>query len=206
MGSIERPPSDITPERFFEQWLPAEYRKLREAAKDHTVGRSGPPDVVVGIGLSGDGGGDWTLTMKAGELSAARGAPAAAGIGLAQSVADWRAMIVGEAGGVDFAPRGGSPMNMLMGDSGAAELLAQLRGTIRFEIGGFNGRTWNIAVTFAGAAEPAATIAVDAETYGQMLSGTLPAPQAYFSGKIIISGDVNFAMQLGMAMMARMSR
>jgi hypothetical protein len=31
-------------------------------------------------------------------------------------------------------------------------------------------------------------------------------PQAFFAGKIAITGDVNFAMQLGMAMMARMNQ
>jgi hypothetical protein len=36
-----------------------------------------------------------------------------------------------------------------------------------------------------------------------MLARTLPAPAAYFQGKIQIGGDVQLAMQLGMALLPR---
>ena len=49
-------------------------------------------------------------------------------------------------------------------------------------------------------------ITLDTDTLKQMRDGTLAPPAAYFAGKIQLGGDVNFAMQLGMAMMARMNK
>ena len=43
------------------------------------------------------------------------------------------------------------------------------------------------------------------QTYAAMLARTLPPPQAYFNGKVKLGGDMNLAMQLGMAMLPRFS-
>src|SRR5262245_40909893 len=53
-----------TPQEFFEQWLPAQFRNLRAGA-----GAAAPPDITIGVSLLGDGGGDWTLAVRGGELA-----------------------------------------------------------------------------------------------------------------------------------------
>jgi len=200
--AINRPPSDITPEKFFSDWLPAEYSSLRAQAG----GAAAPPDTVVGVALDGDGGGQWTLAMKGGELSCASGLGDGREVTVSQTVADWRALICGESGAPDLVPGNANPVDALLAaDAGAHDLLKDVKGTINLKVSGFNGRDWLLKVEFKGAAEPEATFAVDAETYGQMLDGSLPAPQAYFAGKIAITGDTGFAMQLGMALMSRMT-
>jgi putative sterol carrier protein len=199
--SVVRPPQDITPARFFEEWLPAQAAALNVKPSR---------DVRVRIELSGDDGGVWELAVTSSGLTAARGngATGQADITIRQTVPDWRAVVAGEPGGVSLAPSGGSPTDLLFVDRAAQQVLSTVRGQMLFEVTGFNGRTWQATVAFGqGSAKdkPDATITVDADTYSQMLARTLPAPQAYFQGKIRISGDANLAMQLGMAMMSRYS-
>jgi putative sterol carrier protein len=50
---------------------------------------------------------------------------------------------------------------------------------------------------------PDATISTDAETYAQVVAKVIPAPQAFFAGKIKLVGDVGLAMQLATSMMGR---
>ena len=91
-------------------------------------------------------------------------------------------------------------------DRATQQLLASAPGALRFEVTGYNGRTWSLDVKIGkgpAPAEPDATISVDAETYAQIVARTLPAPAAFFSGKLKITGNVNLAMQIGMALMQR---
>ncbi len=200
--AITRPPSDIAPKTFFEDWLPSEYRKLVEAAES----KPAPPDTTVVVELDGDGGGTWTIAVKSGELTGVAGAADTADFVLSQSVVDWRAVIIGEEGAPELVPGDANPMNALLAaDSTVQQALEAIKGTVVFQVTEFNGRTWGLKLSFKGEADPEATITVDTDTLLQMRSGALPPPQAYFAGKIQLGGDVNFAMQLGMAMMARMN-
>ena len=198
---VARLPESITPAQFFEEWLPAQAPAL--ALKPAR-------NLNVRVELSGDDGGVWELKVTDAGLTTGRGNGAAdqADVTIRQSVADWRAVVAGEPGAVNLAPARSSPTDLLFIDRAAQQVLSTVRGQVRFEVTGFNGRTWEATVAFGqGAAkdQPDATISVDAETYAAMQARTLPAPQAYFQGKIRISGDANLAMQLGMAMMSRYS-
>jgi hypothetical protein len=156
--------------------------------------------------LTGDGGGAWDLTVAAGALTVG---PAGAGepaVTVTQTVADWRAVTAGEEGAVNLAPAEASPLDVLFVDAASRQVLATVRGTVRFEVTGYNGRTWALTVKLGEQghpAEPDATISVDAETYGKLLARTLPPPEAFFSGKIKLSGNTGLAMQIGMALMPR---
>jgi hypothetical protein len=195
--ALNRPPSDITPQAFFESWLPREYQRLHAAA-----GKM-PPDATLIVALEGEGGGTWTLRVRAGALTAAAEDAGAADLRVAQSVADWRALLVGEDGALELVPSSANPMDLLLAANPAqAAQLKTIKGALRFEVTGFNDRTWRLDAMFNGAEQPKASITIDSHTYKQMADGTLPPPQAYFAGKIQIGGDVNFAMQLAMQMMA----
>jgi len=201
--SLNRPPADIAPSEFFESWLPAEYERLEALRVEQSLPE--PPNVTVDIALGGDGGGVWSVAIADKKLSVAKGAADNPDLGFALSVEDWRAISSGEGGADDLMPGDASMADVLLAGTQVHESLQDVRGTIRFELLGFSGRTWAAEVSFGGAAEPKATMAIDSETYAQVRAGTLPAPQAYFSGKIQISGDTNLAMQVGMAVMAKMS-
>lgn len=204
--SPNRPPRDITPTRFFSDWLP------REFASEFGAGKRAASDITVAVDLEGEGGGRWVLDVRGGTLSVR--APGDEGpapmVQLWQSVQDWRALAVGEDGAnVDLAPPQASALDVLFVDPASRQILSSVRGTVRFEVTGYNGRTWGMLVKFGtqpGRAEPDATITVDAATYAAILARKLAPPEAYFSGKISLRGDTSLAMQLAMAMLPRFTQ
>ncbi|HWN71498.1 MAG TPA: SCP2 sterol-binding domain-containing protein [Haliangium sp.] len=201
MTTIQRPPRDITPRDFFESWLPKEYDRLKASIKP------APPDIKAQVQLDGDGGGTWVLELAGGALTVSSRSVPDADIAVTQSVADWRAITVGEDGpGMDLAPPEGMSIGSVaswLANPAIHQVLASVKGTLRLEIPGFRDRTFAVALTFHGAAQPQATISVDAETVAAIRSGALPAPQAFFAGKILLSGDTAFAMQVAMTVMAQ---
>jgi hypothetical protein len=203
MSIGNRPPRDITPARFFTDWLP------REFAAEFGAGKRTAADITVAVLLEGDEGGHWVLDVRGGTLRVR--APGSAGpepmVSLVQSVADWRALAVGEPGAnVDLAPPQASPLDVLFVDPQSRQIMATVKGQVRFEVSGYHGRTWWMQVKFGTQPErsdPDATIAVDAGTYAAILARELAPPEAYFSGKIQLRGDTSLALQLAMAMLPR---
>ena len=196
----ERPPRDIVPSLFFEKWLPelfhAEFVGSRRAAAD----------IHVRIQLSGESGGVWDLTIAKGRLTVGEQAAGEPAVTVTQSVADWRAFAAGEEGATDLAPPQASPLDLLFVDAASRQVLATVRGTLRFEVTGYHGRTWGMLVKFGtdpAPPSPNATITTDAETWSRLLARTMAPPEAYFSGKIKMTGDTGLAMQLAMGMMPR---
>lgn len=204
--TANRPPHDITPESFFTDWLP------REFTAEFGAGKRAASDITVAVNLTGEGGGHWILDVKGGTLSVRQaGTPGSQPmVSLTQTAQDWRAMAVGEEGAnVDLAPPQASALDVLFVDPQSRQLMASVKGVVRFEVSGFNGRVWSMQVKFGTGfekSEPDATIAVDAETYAKMLSRQLAPPEAYFSGKIQLRGNTSLAMQLGMAMLPRFTQ
>jgi hypothetical protein len=197
-----RPPRDIDAGRFFTEWLP------REFGNEFGPGKRAASDITVAVNLDGDGGGHWILDVKGGVLSVRQaGQPGPDPVvTMRQTVADWRAVAVGEEGAIDLAPPQASPLDVLFVDHASRQVMSAVKGTVRFEVTGYNGRTWWMQVKFgpqAEAPQPDATIGVDADTYSKMLAKKLAPPEAYFSGKIRLAGDTSLAMQLGMAMLPR---
>ncbi len=197
-----RPPRDITAEKFFTEFLP------REFAREFGPGKRHAADITVAVALEGEGGGHWILDVKGGVLATRKhGSAGPEPIAtMRQTVADWRALAVGEEGPIDLAPPQASPLDVLFVDAASRQVMSAVKGTIRFEVPGYNGRTWWMQVKFGAqpeATQPDATISVDAETYAKMLARKLAPPEAYFSGKIVLRGDTSLAMQLGMAMLPR---
>lgn len=194
MATPNVPPSDIAPAEFFENWLPAEYRRLR-------ADLPAPPDATVSVELSGDGGGAWSLSLSGGDLSVASGAADNANIAVKQSVEDWRVVTTQAAeNGAD--PAAGAAIEKLLTGPALGQVINTVSGTIRFEIAGLAGRDFATEIVFSGAAEPHSTIKVSAETLEQIRSGALAPPAAFFSGQIEIVGDPTLAMQVGMAFMS----
>lgn len=196
MASINRPPGDITPKDFFETWLTAEYERL----KAEGAIPASPPDGAVAVEVTGDAGGTWTLATSGGALSVSAGA-GAADFSVSISVIDWREIIAGDR----LPPKGRPGIEKLFigGNPTQTQMLKSLKGTMIFQLSGLDGRTWSAKLTLGGAAQPEATISTDYDTFQQIRDKQIMAPQAYFAGKIQITGDAGFAMQAGMAMMSQ---
>ncbi len=198
--SLERPPRTISPSDFFHTWLPQTYAQLKA-----TTSKT-PPDGTVSVVLEGDSGGAWSIRARSGELSVTDGAADDALLTLTQSVDDWRSLVVGEEGdGPRIVPPGSElSTDMLIIDQGTHQILSAVKGTLRFEVPNYRGRTFAVTAAFNNAAQPAATVSVDADTLAAMQNGSMQATEAFFGGKIQMSGDTAFAMQLGMSLMQRM--
>jgi hypothetical protein len=199
MNERRRPPADISPRDLICSWLPAELDRLGSAA--------GLPDMRVRIELDGAGGGSWDLVLKAGKLT---GGPLDAAqkplVTLRLSVQDWRALAVGEPGPVTLTPPTASPTDLLFIDSASQQLLQNLGGSFAFEVEGYNGRTWRLLASFgdvAPGAAPDAVIRTDAQTYADILARKTSGPEAYFGGRITISGDAARGMQVGLALLPK---
>jgi len=193
-----KPPADITPQQFFETWLP-----------EQLAGAPPVKPTTVRVRLDGEGGGVWDLVLGPSGLTVVPGGGTGeAEVTLAQTVADWRAITVGEPGAVTLAPPQAKPTDILFLDRAAQQVVAMVKGTIRFEVTGYNGRTWALIAKLGPGPTPEvadATMSVDAETYAAILARVIPPAAAYFQGKVKIAGDANLAMQLGMALMPRFS-
>lgn len=197
----KRPPRDITAEGFFTEWLPQAF------ACEYGPGRRDSRDITVAVRLDGEGGGRWVLDVRNGALSLRHpdGPGPEPQVSLSQPIADWRAMAVGEEGAIDLAPPNASPLDVLFVDPTSRQVLA-VRGTVRFEVTGYNHRVWWMQVKFGTQPEPPtpdAVISVDATTYAEILAKRLMPPEAYFSGQISMLGDTALAMQLAMALLPR---
>jgi putative sterol carrier protein len=200
-----RPPDDITPEAFFTRWLPAQ-----AAAAGAGAGVASGTPLTLRVRLDGEGGGAWDLRLGADglEVTAASGDDASADVLLQHSVADWRAVVVGEPGAVALVPEGVTPAALFAGGilAQAQANAATVKGTLRFEVTGFNGRVWNLTARFgrqAVAVPPNATVTLAADTYAAILRGELAHAQAFFAGKVTIAGDAGLAMQAAMAFTPR---
>ena len=199
MRGDRRPPADLSPALFFEQWLPAELERLGAASMS---------DTVVRVRLTGQDGGSWDLVVRRGRLQVfpADEEEREARVSLLMTVRDWCAIVLGEAGPVDLSPPGTSPTDLLFVDAASQEMLRSVTGVFRFEVREYNGRTWMLQATFGqveARMEPDALIATDAATYGAILARELSAPEAYLDRKILVSGDIARGMQVGMALMPR---
>jgi hypothetical protein len=218
--SLPRPPADISTREFFERWLPQTVTLAATPAARPAI--ADPHALLVRIEVQGPGGGLFllraageTLTPVASDGGAAAGGgePDFADVTIIWSEADFRAFALGEGGERPMVPRTMNGSELLFAAPQTRELILMLRGVLRFEIAGMpGGRTFAATVAFGRGTpttrplSPHTTIALDRNTYRDLLTGRVNPVQAYFEGRIQLHGDVNLGMQLGMAMLPLFAR
>lgn len=196
MSALARPPHDLSVAELFSTWLP-------RAFADATAAGATPPDAVISVVLDGESGGEWTLRVAGGKLAVSDGTDPAAMVTLRQSVADFRAAVWGEGDMASLLPE---ELDLTKAITGQTKLptaaLGQVKGTLDVAVPGFGGRTWTATLTFGGAPTPKATITADLATIEQLRAGTLPPAQAFFAGRIAVTDDVPWLMQIAMNLAA----
>ncbi len=188
-------PADLTPAQFFESYLPAEWTRAR-------TGAAPPPDATIEVVLDGDGGGTWTMTVAGGALTTTAAAAAnKVDLRVRMTTTDFRAAVQGEDGAPQIFPHDLDVARLFARIPATGSALPIGTGALEIGISGFHGRTWRIALESGGAAAPAATVTVDADTVLAIRDRKLDPASAFFGGKIQLGGDVAWIMQAGMAFM-----
>ncbi|HJQ85174.1 MAG TPA: SCP2 sterol-binding domain-containing protein [Candidatus Binatia bacterium] len=183
----EQPPitDDVTPEQFFEHLMPTGFAAQREA------GMPTPQDFSMQYRVSGAGGGEWLVTIAAGQMTARKGT-GDANIAFALSVDDWRDAVLGRDGATIavLVPQGrpGRPDN-----SARAK---QLKGTMAVELARDAKDPMKVEMTFGGAATPRTVLKMKLADYVAMQEGRLNGQEAFMTGKLKVEGDMGFLMQI----------
>ena len=193
------PPAGTPAKEFFEVHVPRAYQAAQLPAEARQV------DVTLGVKLEGEGGGEWRIQLKGGEMSVAPGSTEDAAFTVIQSVVDWRGALWENRGGAFgkqsralFEPGGGAGGAGAMPPSALAQL-QMLRGVIKMVVGGGPGGDWAVAFKLGPGPvpeQPTTTVSVTADDAAALERGELDPMQAFMSGRIQIAGDMTLLMQM----------
>jgi hypothetical protein len=149
--------------------------------------------------LEGDGGGEWFLVIRDGEMRVTESDDEPPLISVYQTVDGWQrlhaagAAMLGAGGGrVQLTPDRVTRLRALRGalEFRLTEVDASDGVTVVLQLGGDRGRVPSTTVITLRAADAM-----------RMRSGELPPPQAMMQGLVQLAGDVSFAVQVGTALL-----
>jgi len=193
------PPAGTPAKEFFERFVPQAFaaHPIPDDAKQ--------VDVMLGVRLEGEGGGEWRFHLKNGELQVAPGATEDAAFTVIQSVVDWRGALWEGRGGVFgrqsqalFQPGAGGGASGAIPPSALSALQA-LRGVIKMVVMGDKGGDWAVAFKLGPGpvpAQPTTTVSITADDAAALERGELDPMQAFMAGRIQVAGDITLLMQM----------
>ena len=197
------PDSPIPASEFFEAFLPKAFAELELPDALRAV------DLVLGVRLEGQGGGEWCVHLRAGSLRVEPGSREAAAFSVVQSVEDWRGALwegrggaIGRQAAAVFQP--GAAPAARAADLGAPgpEALAQMQGLsglVRMCVTGGDGGDWSLGLKLGPGEIPdeaTTTVSLRAEDADALARGELNPLEAFLGGRIQIAGDVALLMQI----------
>ncbi len=178
-------PESVTPEQFFEQLLPAGFAAQKEG------GAPVPQDFSMQYHLTGNGGGDWHVTIKDGALASKKGTDDAI-LTFTLSIDDFLDAALSRNGAAPAlllpASRPGRPDT-----SGRAKML---KGTIAQELTREGADPFKLEMSFNGAATPRTVLKMKLADFVAMQEGKLNGQEAFMTGRLRIEGDMAFMMQV----------
>jgi len=182
-------PESVTPEQFFEQLLPMGFAAQTQQG-DAGPGNT-PREITMQYCLTGDGGGDWTVEIREGQMAARKGCRDAH-LTFTVSVPDWRDAVLGRNGatlGVILPqPRPGRPDN--------SARARELKGTLALELSREGADPFRVEMCFNNAATPRTLLKMKLSEYVDMQTGKLNGQEAFMTGRLRVEGDLGFLMQI----------
>jgi len=177
--------ADVTPEQFFKELLPAGFEDQKKQ------GNPVPQDFHIQYHLTGDGGGDWHVTITDGTLDA-QPTTEDANITITISVTDWRDALLSR--------NGANPSLILPGNRPGrpdnSARVKQVRGTLVQELSREGGEPFKLQLTFNGGESPKTILKMKIGDAIALQEGRLNGQEAFMTGKVRVEGDMAFMMQI----------
>jgi hypothetical protein len=199
------PASPLSPAEFLEGWLP---RAFAEADVPEDVRGV---ELLLGVKLEGEGGGEWLFQMQAGTLCVRADARTDAAFTVVQTVADWRgALWEGRGGAIgqtaaavfrphELRPRQAGAMGLAPPGPAALARMRSLDGFLRMVVSGAEGGDWGVGFKLGPGeipAEPTTVVTISDADAAALASGELNPLEAFMAGRIQVAGDVALLMQM----------
>ncbi len=203
LGPMELPkaPADITPAKFFMEWLPTQV----DSFKDLIGQFGGGVSAAMATRVTGDGGGDWTTVLEGGAVKVEEGLRDDAVVTIVISAPNFKDAVTGQMEDVMQPPPDAgniSPEDAAEKAKQNMEAVKTIEGQIKFAIED-DAKPFEVMVKFAGPLKDEADVAVivDREQAIAMAKGDTNPQAAFMSGAIKIEGDMGILMQLAPMMM-----
>jgi hypothetical protein len=198
-----RAPMDITPARFFEEWLPTQVENSGALIETFAGGLS----FVVSVRVTGERGGEWTVKLAGGKPEFASGLDPQALVTFIVSEENFIQSVTGQLDDLrpparDMTAIDTSPAAIQQRARQVLAALKGIRGSLRAELDDPN-RALGVTIKFGGEMKdlPDCTIKIKMDHVRAMASGELDPQAAFMTGKIKIEGDSSLLMQLLAVMM-----
>ncbi len=201
MGLPELPnaPSDITPEKFFGEWLHSQFDTFKPLV-EQLAG-----DLSASLAVKVEGSGEWTCSLSKDGLAVEKGLKEDALTTLILNEKDFLDAVTGKRKNLMQPPAGATPSpedipGML---KTTIETLKEIEGMFQFRIEDKDAGDFVVTVKFAGPIkdEPDTIVSVDQEDVEAIAAGELNPQAAFMAGKLRIAGDMGLLMQMAPLMM-----
>jgi hypothetical protein len=193
MMNLPLAPADITPEKFFTQWLPQQLQSLGSLI----AALAG--DVKAGIATRVIGAGDWTAILEGGKIRIEAGLAPDALVTFILPEKNFIEAVTGQRQDMMGKPPAGAgtPEQMAAQAKQNLQALREINGAIKFVVED-EKMPFEATVKFGGElqSDPDCTITVGLDTARSMAAGETNPQAAFMSGQIKIEGDMTMVMQL----------
>ncbi len=184
-------PSDVTPEQFFEQFLPLGFE-----ANAASLPMAATAQLNLQFNLTGDGGGEWQVAIQDGKLASTKGS-GDANVTFTLAVDDWRDAVLGQ---------NGAGMEMLLpqpkaGRPDTSGRVRELKGTIALELAREEKDPFKMEMCFNNVTAPRTVVRMKMQDYIDVQSGKVHGQEAFMQGRIRVEGDMALLMQIAMMTM-----
>jgi len=198
MGMMDLPkaPADITPAKFFTEWLPSQM----ESFKDLIGSLGGGMSAAMAARITGAGGGDWTAVLDNGKVSIEKGIRQDAVVTVVMEAGHFIAAVTGQMDDVMQPPPGAgnlSPEQAAAKAKENMEVMKSIVGSVKFVIEDAKKPFWAM-VKFGGELRDEAdvTVSMERENALALAKGETNPQAAFMAGQVKIEGDMSILMQL----------
>jgi putative sterol carrier protein len=196
MFNLPMAPKDISPGKFFTEWLP---RQLEPWAG--LIGSmAGDVSAAIATRVLGPGGGEWTAELAGGKVKVSSGLKPDAVVTFIVPEKNFLEIVTGQRQNMMQPPPGAagkSPQEMASQAKDTLTALRDIQGSVKFVIED-DKAPFEATVKFAGPLtdEPSCTLTVGLDTVQALAKGETNPQAAFMAGQIKIEGDMTILMQL----------